>query len=118
LGRIEAFDDPDQVRTVWRRLRGFSVLDEDCVDGKGLLGAAGLLEMVMMAVLERMQSFVDDSLMRRGRRRPEHLRDLRMLTEASEDRAWGYDRARYVRRLIVQQNLFATVATRAAGRAV
>lgn len=118
LGRIEAFDEPDQVRTVWRRLRSFSVLDEDCADAARLLGAATVLEMVMMATLERMQAFVSDALMQRDRRRPEHLRDLRALTEASEDVASSYDRVRYVRRLIVQQNLFATVTTRLAGRTV
>lgn len=118
LGLIEAFDDPDQVRTVWRRLRSFSVLDEDCADGARLLGAAAVLEMLMMATLERMQAFVSDALMQRDRRRPEHLRDLRALTEASEDVASSYDRVRYVRRLIVQQNLFATVTTRVAGRTV
>jgi hypothetical protein len=118
LDWIERFDDPDEVRRAWRRLRGFSVLHPDCPDGGRLVTAGITLEVVLTAVLERMQSFVADSHLRRDNRRPEHLRDLRNLTEAAEGPACGYDRARYLRRLIVQQNLFATVSSRTAGRAV
>jgi hypothetical protein len=118
LVRIERFRDPDDVRTVWRRMRGFSVLHDGCSDGGRLVRAGGAIEVVLLGVIERMQSFVDDASIRRDRRRPEHLRDLRSLTEAAEAPVWKLDRKLYLRRLIVQQNLFAVVSSRCAGRAV
>lgn len=118
LQRVEECDDPDWLRSIWRKLRGVSVLHPDCEDGKRLLKAAGTLEIVFMAVLERMRAFVADSALRGGRRRPEHLRDMRNLTEDAEDRRWNRDTRRFVRRLLVQQNLFAIAESRAAGRRV
>ena len=118
LGEIGRCDDPDRLRTTWRRLRGIAVLHPDCADGARLVRAAGTLEMVFVAAIERMRAFVADASILGGRRRPEHLRDMRTLSDAAEDRLWDRDTRRYVRRLIVQQNLFAVVRTRTAGRTV
>lgn len=118
LDRIEETDDPDSLRSLWRKLRRISVMDPDCADGAHLLKAAGTLEIAFVAVIERMRGFVEDSSRRGDRRRPEHLRDMRALSEEAEGRQWERDTRRFVRRLIVQQNLFVVAPTRSAGRTV
>ncbi len=118
LDRIAECGDPDQLRTIWRRLRGIALLHPRCEDGHRLVRGAGTLEILFVAAIERMRAFIADASILGGRRRPEHLRDMRSLAEAAEDRLWEQDTRRYVRRLIVQQNLFAIVQSRSAGRIV
>src|SRR5262249_35602083 len=62
--------DPCLLRVFWQQLRALSVLDPTCGAGAFLLAAAGVLEPLYGACLDRMQAFL-------GEGRPEHAEEFR-----------------------------------------
>lgn len=102
---VEASDQPDGVRAVWRAARQMRVLDPACGDGEWLLGAMRALEVAYHACLERMQAWVDDLGRSRTPSRPERLRDFRAALAAVDDTTRWPTRAQSVRALILLDNL-------------
>lgn len=98
--------DIDTVRSLWRSLRDFAVLDPACGEGQWLLSVGQLLEPIHLALLSRVQGAIDDEKARRTRRRPEHLRDLRSISERERLSEGVAARAGVARRLILKHNLY------------
>jgi hypothetical protein len=98
------------LRAVWRSLGEVAVLDPDCGEGDWLLETAGVLESLLAACMERMRCLLDDAgpTGRRGGR----LADLDTLVSLSENRAVHPGPETFIRRLILQRNLFAVVGSR------
>ena len=117
LDYIEEDATPAELRRVWRALMGLRILDPAAADAEWLLSIAVVLEWVGIALLERMRSWVDDSAAEGGHR-AEFLRDFRETVEAAEGPRAGYDRAAWLRRLIVQQNVHGLASKREDGKDV
>jgi len=113
IGRQES---PRVLRAVWRALGEVALLDPDCGEGDWLLGNARVLESLHAACLERMRCLLDDagpSGCREGR-----LADLAALVTLSEDRAVHPGPVVFIRRLILQRNLYSVVRSRREARSL
>lgn len=95
----------DTVRSFWRSLVDFAVLDPACGAGQWLLSVGHLLEPIHLVLLSRIQGAIDDEQARRTRRRPEHLSDFRRISEREGLSDGVATRAGVARRLILKHNL-------------
>ncbi|MEX2581944.1 MAG: hypothetical protein WD766_01645 [Gemmatimonadota bacterium] len=106
VDHVVGSEDVGKIRRLWRTIGEISLLDLDCGSGEWLGAAAEVLEPIYLACLDRMRSFVDDAAAAGDGRRPEFLSDLRSIVEAAEDDRQNDGPEEYVRRLLVQRNLY------------
>lgn len=113
---VTALDAVSQLRRFWSALLSLRILHRGCGRGSWLLCTARLLEPLYLAGLDRMRAWIDEAAHLDRGRRPEHLKDLRAQVAAAEE-SRALDPVLYVRRLILQRNLFGLAETPAAHRA-
>jgi hypothetical protein len=102
---IEASDELAPLRELWAILGRIVIFDTRCISGDWLLGAADSLEVLYLAVIGRMRSFLGDTEQRVSRR-PEHLSDFRRIVIAVGEHGESRPGQTYVRQLIAQRHLF------------
>lgn len=103
---IAASEEVVPLRRLWKAARGIRILDRDCTSPEWIAQRASALELIYLALLERMRVWVDD-LDQAAKRRPEHLRDFKEVVQAAEAERWGADRTQWVRWQILRRNVFA-----------
>lgn len=94
------------IREFWQTLMKIRVLDPACGKGGWLLHASGTLAAAYEAVLERMQSEVDDLERQRQPARSDRLGDLRRLMRRAGGRRGPPARGRFALELALLHNIF------------
>ncbi len=110
VGWIRGRDSARELGPVWKRVRGLRVVDLQCGTGTWLISAAGVLEAVYLAILDRVIAQGDDWP---GRKPPEAIDNL--LAEF-EDASSALSMEGFVRRTIVRRHLFGFDVDRGSAR--
>src|SRR5690606_7673553 len=97
---MEATDDPDRLRALWRALSGLTVLDPACGTGGWLLSVMDELEPIYGMCLDRMQGWVEEADRGRPRARRSRLSDFRAILERADDTLQHPTRGHFVRESI------------------
>jgi hypothetical protein len=117
LDAVERADDPEFIRSLWKRMAGrprlegqtwdatppISVLDPTCGSGAFLFAALGILEPLYEACLDRMQEMVARA---DAEGRPRRHPDFRAVLGQVNDRARHPNRDYFVLKSIILNNLY------------
>ncbi|MQA89060.1 MAG: hypothetical protein GEU90_02315 [Gemmatimonas sp.] len=98
--------DVRPLRRLWSGLERLTILDEACGTGDWLFSTGRILESIYIACVDRMRAWLDDLEVAGHCRRPEYLSDFRAIVRMAEDSRLHPTPEVFVRRLLLQRNLF------------